>query len=192
VELPRVVVLGTSLTAGLGLSDPDRQSWAGVLGERARDAGLPVQIVNAGVSGDTSAGGLRRLEWLLREPVDVLVVELGANDGLRGLSLAELEANLREIIARTREAWPEARIVLAGMEAPPNMGRDYVEGFRSLFVEVAGEEGVALIPFLLEGVAAVPSLNQADGIHPTVEGHRRMADTAWPIVEAALREEMSS
>lgn len=188
VELARVVVLGTSLTAGLGLSDPEEQSWAGVLGERAREEGFPVEVVNAGVSGDTSAGGLRRLEWLLREPVDVLVVELGANDGLRGLSLEELEENLREIIARTREAWPEARIVLAGMEAPPNMGQDYVTGFRSLFIEVARDEGVALIPFLLEGVAAVPSLNQADGIHPTVEGHRRMADTAWPAVEAALRE----
>lgn len=184
----RLVVLGTSLTAGLGLSDPSRQSWAQLLGDRGREAGYAVELVNAGVSGDTSAGGLRRLEWLLQDRVDVLVVELGANDGLRGLSLLELESNLREIIEMTRAAWPGVGIVLAGMEAPPNMGSEYVAEFRDVFVEVAQDEGVARIPFLLEGVAAEPSLNQADGIHPTPEGHRRMAETAWPFVEQALAE----
>jgi acyl-CoA thioesterase-1 len=183
----RVVFLGTSLTAGLGLEDPAVESWAARVAERARDEGYPVALVNAGVSGDTSAGGLRRLDWLLREPVDVLVVELGANDGLRGLSLDELASNLREIIRRTREAWPGARIVLAGMEAPPNLGQEYVEGFRSVFLDVARTENTGRIPFLLEGVAAVPRLNQADGIHPTAAGHARMAETAWPAVEAALK-----
>ncbi len=188
VQKLRLVVLGTSLTAGLGLSDPQRQSWARLLGDRSREAGYAVELVNAGVSGDTSAGGLRRLRWLLQDRVDVLVVELGANDGLRGLSLQDLESNLREIIDRTREAWPEARIILAGMEAPPNMGSEYVADFRELFVDVARDEAVARIPFLLEGVAGVPSLNQPDGIHPTPMGHERMAETAWPTVEQALRE----
>jgi acyl-CoA thioesterase-1 len=187
-DVLRMVFLGTSLTAGLGLPDPELQSWAHLLGVRAREAGYAVQLVNAGVSGDTSAGGLRRLEWLLEDRVDVLVVELGANDGLRGLSLQELDSNLREIITMTRSHWPDAGIVLAGMEAPPNMGSEYVEEFRSTFADVARDEGVARIPFLLEGVAAVPSLNQADGIHPTSEGHERMAETAWPTVEEALEE----
>ena len=151
-----------------------------------------MDLVNAGVSGDTSAGGLRRLDWLLRDRVDVLVVELGANDGLRGLSLEELDENLRAIVSRTRRAWPDARIVLAGMEAPPNMGGDYVRAFRDVFVRVAREEEVGRIPFLLEGVAGVPALNQADGIHPTPEGHERMAENAWPVVEGALRRAASA
>lgn len=183
----RLVVLGTSLTAGLGLEDPATQSWGARLGARARDAGMAVDVVNAGVSGDTSAGGLRRLDWILREPVDVLVVELGANDGLRGLSVEAMAANLREIVERTRAVWPGAEIVLAGMEAPPNLGAGYVEDFRNVFIELAEAEDLGRIPFLLEGVAGEPSLNQADGIHPTAEGHARMAATAWPVVEEALR-----
>ena len=181
-----MVVLGTSLTAGLGLEDPSTESWGARLGARARDAGIPVEVVNAGVSGDTSAGGLRRLDWILREPVDVLVVELGANDGLRGLSVEAMRANLREIVERTRAAWPGAEIVLAGMEAPPNLGPRYVEDFRAVFPALARLEGVRRIPFLLEGVAGDPTLNQADGIHPTAAGHDRMAETAWPVVEEAL------
>ena len=181
-----MVVLGTSLTAGLGLEDPSTQSWGARLGVRAREAGIPVEVVNAGVSGDTSAGGLRRLDWILREPVDVLVVELGANDGLRGLSVEALRENLKEIVERTRAAWPGAEIVLAGMEAPPNLGPRYVEEFRAVFPDLAREEGVRRVPFLLEGVAGDPSLNQADGIHPTAAGHDRMAGTAWPVVEEAL------
>jgi acyl-CoA thioesterase-1 len=181
-----MVVLGTSLTAGLGLEDPATESWGARLGARAREAGIPVEVVNAGVSGDTSAGGLRRLDWILREPVDVLVVELGANDGLRGLSIEAMRDNLREIVERTRAAWPDAEIVLAGMEAPPNLGSRYVDEFRAVFPALARQEGVRRIPFLLEGVAGDASLNQADGIHPTAEGHDRMAGTAWPVVEEAL------
>lgn len=181
----RVVFLGTSLTAGLGIERAEDR-WPERVGALADSAGLPVEVVNAGVSGDTSAGGLRRLDWLLSEPVDVLVVELGANDGLRGQSPEALEENLRTIIRRTRERRPEARIVLAGMEAPPNLGADYTQRFRAVFPRVAQDTGVALIPFLLDGVAGEPQLNQADGIHPTPAGHRRIARTAWPILQPIL------
>lgn len=183
----RVVFLGTSLTAGLGLDRPGDR-WPERIGALADSAGLAVHVVNAGVSGDTSAGGLRRLDWLLSEPLDVLVVELGANDGLRGHSPEALEENLRTIIRTTRERSPGTRIVLAGMEAPPNLGADYTERFRAVFPRVAEETGVSLIPFLLEGVAGEPELNQPDGIHPTPAGHRRMARTAWPILESVLRD----
>lgn len=181
------MVLGTSLTAGMGLQDPAVQSWTGRLQQLADSAGIPVEVANAGVSGDTSAGGLRRLEWLLRERVDVLVVELGANDGLRGLGLEQLEANLREIVRMTREAHPGARVVLAGMEAPPNLGDAYTRGFRDVYTRVSRELDVPLIPFLLDGVAGVSELNQPDGIHPTPQGHARMAETAWPVLEPLLR-----
>ena len=183
---PRVVFLGTSLTAGLGLAGPE-ESYVTALDALADSAGLPFQAVNAGVSGETSAGGLRRLDWALREPLDVLFLELGANDGLRGHDVETLRSNLLEIIARTRTRNPDARIVLAGMEAPPNLGERYTSAFREVFPEVAGRTGVILVPFLLDGVAGVPELNQDDRIHPTPEGHRRMAETAWPYLERALR-----
>lgn len=182
---PRVVFLGTSLTAGLGVDDPaDR--WPELLGEMADSAGYPIEVVNAGVSGDTSAGGLRRLEWLLADPVQVLIVELGANDGLRGQSPEAMQENLTTIIGQTRKAWPDARIVLAGMEAPPNLGAEYTEAFRAVFPRVADATGAVLIPFLLEGVAGVAELNQADGIHPTPRGHRAIAHTVWPYLQPIL------
>jgi len=183
---PVVVFLGTSLTAGLGLARPE-DTYVARLAELADSAGLPFQAVNAGVSGDTSAGGLRRLNWVLREPLDVLVVELGANDGLRGQDPDATAENLRAIVDRTRTRYPEAEVVLAGMEAPPNLGPDYTARFRSIFPTVAAERGGALVPFLLEGVAGVPALNQGDGIHPTAEGHRMMAQTVWPVLEPILR-----
>ncbi len=185
----RVVIVGTSLTAGMGLSDPLGESWVGQLQRMADSAGIPAVMTNAGVSGDTSAGGLRRLEWLLEEqPADVVVVELGANDGLRGLDLQALEANLRAMVRVTRNANPDASVVLAGMEAPPNLGEAYTAGFRDVFLRVAEDLDVVLIPFLLDGVAGVAELNQGDGIHPTPEGHRRMARTAWSVLEPVLRE----
>ena len=185
----RVVIVGTSLTAGMGLSDPVAESWVGQLQLMADSAGIPALMTNAGVSGDTSAGGLRRLEWLLEEqPADVVVVELGANDGLRGLDLQALEANLRAMVRVTRNANPDASVVLAGMEAPPNLGEAYTAGFRDVFLRVAEDLDVVLIPFLLDGVAGVAELNQGDGIHPTPEGHRRMARTAWSVLEPVLRE----
>lgn len=188
---PVVVFLGTSLTAGLGLARAD-ETYVARIDALADSVGRPIHAVNAGVSGDTSAGGLSRLDWVLREPLDILVVELGANDGLRGQDPDALEANLVSVIERTRDRYPEARFVLAGMQAPPNLGTAYTSRFQEVFPEVAATTGAALVPFLLEGVAGVPELNQGDGIHPTPAGHDRMAHTVWavlaPLVDAWYEE----
>lgn len=183
---PRVVFLGTSLTAGLGLEGSE-QSYVELLDAMADSLGLPMNAVNAGVSGETSAGGLRRLDWVLREPLDVLFLELGANDGLRGQDPQAMKRNLVQIIERTRTRNPEAQIVLAGMEAPPNLGPLYTTAFREVFPAVAEEHDVVLVPFLLDGVAGVPELNQDDRIHPTGGGHRAVARTVWPYLEPMLR-----
>jgi acyl-CoA thioesterase-1 len=183
---PRVVFLGTSLTAGLGLLRQE-ETFVSRLSARADSTGLPMRAVNAGVSGDTSAGGLRRLEWILREPLDVLVVELGANDGLRGQDPDATASNLRDIISLARARYPDVQVLLAGMEAPPNLGEDYTARFRDVFPSVARETGATFVPFVLEGIAGVPELNQDDGIHPTPQGHRMMADNLWPSLEPVLR-----
>lgn len=183
---PRVVFLGTSLTAGLGLRSP-AERFPERLAALADSAGRPFRVANAGVSGETSAGGLRRLDWALEGDVDVLVIELGANDGLRGQSPAALEQNLVAIVRAAREQHPGVRIVLLGMEAPPNLGPEYTRSFRAVFPRVAESEDVALVPFLLEGVAGEPGLNQADGIHPTADGHDRIARTVWPALDSVLR-----
>lgn len=185
---PRAVVLflGTSLTEGLGLPAGE-PAYPERIQRRIDEAGLPFRVVNAGVSGETSAGGVARLDWVLRGPVDVLVVELGANDGLRGLPVSALEDNLRTVVREAREANPDMEVVLLAMEAPPNLGTDYVEAFRSTFARVAQQEDVSLVPFFLDGIAGVPSLNQEDGIHPTGEGHERMADRVWTVLEPVLR-----
>lgn len=185
-DRPVVVFLGTSLTAGLGL-ERAADTYVSVLEHMADSAGVPFRAVNAGVSGETSAGGLRRLDWVLRNDVDVLLVELGANDGLRGQSPAAMQENLTQIIRQARSRHPEVRVILAGMEAPPNLGAAYTAGFRAVFPAVAESEATYLIPFLLDGVAGVPELNQSDRIHPTAEGHRRIAATAWPVLLEALR-----
>jgi acyl-CoA thioesterase I len=185
-DRPAVVFLGTSLTAGLGLRS-DRERFPEQLGRIADSAGTPVRVVNAGVSGETSAGGLRRLDWALQGPVDLLVVELGANDGLRGQDPSALEANLRAIIREARATRPGLPVLLLGMEAPPNLGPEYTRRFREVFPRVARDEGTALVPFLLDGVAGEPALNQADGIHPTAAGHRLMARTVWPTLDSLLR-----
>lgn len=168
---PRVVFLGDSLTAGLGV-DAD-EAFPSIVGKQLEAEGIPVQIVNAGVSGDTTAGGLRRLDWLLKQSPDVLVVGLGANDGLRGLSLAASEENLRQIVQRARGAG--ARVLLLGMMIPPNYGPEYATGFREIYPRLAKELKVPLVPFVLEGVGGNPDLNQPDGIHPTPAGHRVVA-----------------
>lgn len=184
---PRPVVLffGTSLTAGLGL-DPE-EAYPALIQARIDSAGLGYRVVNGGVSGETSAAGLRRIDWLLQQPIAVLVLELGANDALRGQDLAAARSNLQQIIDRTRARYPDVRIVVAGMEAPPNLGRRYTREFRGLFVALARENGATLIPFLLEGVGGVPELNQADGIHPNADGARVMAETVWRVLEPVLR-----
>ena len=160
--------------------------------QKLDSAGLAFRAVNAGVSGETSAAGLRRIDWLLQQPVAVLVLELGANDALRGQDLAAARQNLQAIIDRTRARYPDVRVIVAGMQAPPNLGARYTREFRDLFTELARANGAALIPFLLEGVAAVPELNQADGIHPTAQGARIMADNVWRVLEPVLRFGISS
>lgn len=184
---PRVVFLGTSLTAGLGLLRAD-DTYVSRLAELADSAGLPVDVVNAGVSGDTSAGGLRRLEWILRDAVDVLVVELGANDGLRGQDPEATKRNLVAIGAETRARYPEVRLVIVGMEAPTNLGEAYTRQFHDVFPAVASDLGAALVPFILDGIAGIPEVNQNDGIHPTPEGHLMMARNVWPVLEPLVRE----
>ena len=181
-----ILFLGTSLTEGLGLENASEDAFPAKVQERIDEAGLPFRVVNAGVGGDTSAGGLRRLDWLLRTPVRVLVLELGANDGLRGQDVDALRENLLAVIRETRTRYPPVEILLAGMRAPPNLGTRYTERFRAVFPEVAREADVTLVPFLLEGVGGVRELNQADGIHPTAEGHEIIAGTIWASLEPVL------
>lgn len=183
---PRVVFVGTSLTAGYGLDDPLAQAWPARVAELARESGRPIRVVNAGVSGDTSAGGLRRIVPLLDPPPDAVVLELGANDGLRGLPVDALARNLEAAVDSVRRHAPGAPIVIARMEAPRNLGADYVERFEAVFDSLATRDGVVVTPFLLEGVAGVPALNQADGIHPVPEGHARMAEVVWPVLRERL------
>jgi acyl-CoA thioesterase-1 len=183
---PRVLFLGTSLTAGYGLDDPARDSWPSVIQQIADSLHVPLQAVNAGLSGETSAGALRRTDWLLKQKADLVVIETGANDGLRGLDPDSTAANLRAIISKVRGALPGARILLVQMEAPTNLGAGYTRAFHALYARVAKEANVPLSPFLLDGVAGVRSLNQADGIHPLPEGARRAARTMWPSIRSAL------
>ncbi len=181
---PTVLFLGTSLTAGLGL-DPS-QAYPAVLQRMADSAGYAVQVVNAGLSGETSAGALRRLDWLLREPAAVVVIETGANDGLRGLDVDSTQANLAAIVRLVKQSLPEAAIFLVQMEAPPNLGAEYTRRFHDNYAAVARGEGVTLVPFLLEGVAGVSKLNQGDGIHPTREGAVVVARNLWRSLAPAL------
>ena len=183
VDAPVIVALGTSLTAGLGLAQSE--AWPALVQARLDREGYRYRVVNAGVSGDTSAGGLSRLDWQLGQKPAIVIVELGANDGLRGLPVAQLKENLGKIIARSRAAG--AAVVLAGMQAPPNMGADYADSFRALFPALADEYHVPLVPFLLAGVAAEARLNQADGIHPTAEGQRIVADNVWTTLAPLLK-----
>ncbi len=173
----RVLFIGTSLTAGLGL-DPD-SAYPAVIGRLADSAGFDISVQAAGLSGETSAGALRRVDWLLRDTVDVVIIETGANDGLRGLDPDSTQANIVGIIRRVRAANPSVRVLLAQMEAPPNLGARYTREFRDVFMTVAREEQVTLIPFFLDGVAGVPELNQGDGIHPNNAGARRAATNMW-------------
>ncbi|HEY0285055.1 MAG TPA: arylesterase [Vicinamibacterales bacterium] len=179
---PRIVVLGDSLTAGLGV--PRDEAYPAVLQRKVQEAGSALDVVNAGVSGDTTADGLRRANWALEGDVRLLIVALGANDGLRGLPPSQMKANLQSIIHRARQrAIP---VLLVGMEAPPNYGEQYAASFRQVFQDLARENKVTFVPFLLEGVAGVPNLNQSDGIHPTSAGAARIADHLWPAVKTMI------
>jgi acyl-CoA thioesterase-1 len=177
-----VVAFGDSLTAGLGVM-PD-ESYPAQLQARLRADGYAYRVVNAGASGDTTAGGLRRVDWALKNKPDIVIVALGANDALRGQDLASVRSNLDGIVARFQKAG--ARVLIAGMEMPPNYGARYTADFRRLYVEVARKRGAAFMPFLLDGVAGNPQLNQPDGIHPTAEGYRIVVDHLWPYLEPML------
>jgi acyl-CoA thioesterase-1 len=180
-----ILFLGTSLTAGYGL-DPE-QAYPALIQKKIDSAGLEFRVNNAGVSGETSAGARRRVDWLLRQPVSVLVVETGANDGLRGLSPDSLRSNIQAIFDRARQLQPSAQLVLLGMQVPPNYGRAYSQQFQSIYPELAKANNAVLVPFLLEGVGGVNALNQPDGVHPTAQGQRRMAETVWRVLEPVLR-----
>ena len=185
-ELKTILFFGDSLTAGYGLEDPSVQAFPALIQKKIDDAGLPWSAVNAGLSGETSAGGLRRVDWILRQHVKVFVLELGGNDGLRGLPPETTRANLQAIIDRVRAKYPAAKIVLAGIAAPPNMGADFTRAFAAIFPELAEKNGVTLIPFLLEGVGGRPEFNQPDGIHPNVQGHAIVAETVWKVLKPLL------
>jgi acyl-CoA thioesterase-1 len=184
---PHVITFfGDSLTAGYGLADPDSESYPAQVQHRIDAEHLPWRVVNAGLSGETSAGGLRRVDWVLNQRPDVFVLELGANDGLRGTATEVTRANLQAIIDRVRARYPATTIVLAGMMMPPSMGQDYTDAFRALFPSLAQKNGLTLIPFLLDRVAANPDLNQGDGMHPTAAGAAIVADGVWKVIKPLL------
>jgi len=184
-EIKNVLILGDSLADGSGVSRS--QAFPALLQEKIDAAGLPFKIINAGVSGDTSAGGLRRIDWLLRRKTDVLLLELGGNDGLRGMSPELTRSNLQGIIDKARKKNPEIRIIIAGMQMPENMGKHYAEKFKQVFPDLAKANQCALIPFLLEGIGADPRYNLPDLIHPNPEGHKIVATTIWKTLEPTLR-----
>jgi acyl-CoA thioesterase I len=185
-EGPAVLFLGTSLTAGYGI-DPAK-AYPALIQQKIEAAGLPYRVINAGVSGETSAGAVRRVDWLLQQPVAVVVVETGANDGLRGLPIDSLRSNVDAILRRAHQLQPRAKLVLVGMKIPPNYGRAYSQQFESIFSQLARTHRATLVPFLLEGVGGVSALNQPDGVHPTAEGQRRMAETVWRVLEPVLKD----
>jgi len=179
-----IVFVGTSLTAGYGL-DPD-SSFTSIIQRRIDSLGLSYDVVNAGVSGETSAGALRRIGWVMRQRADIVVLEIGANDGLRALNVDSLRSNLQQIIDTVRATHPSARLVIVGMEAPPNLGARYTSAFRTVYPEIARKNHAVLLPFLLAGVGGVDSLNQGDGIHPNARGERIVAQTVWRTLAPLL------
>lgn len=185
IKKKSIVFFGNSLTAGYGLSP--EQAFPALIQKKIDSLGLPYTIVNAGVSGETTSGGLTRIDWILEQPVDIFVLELGANDGLRGIpSLLVTRQNLQDIIDRVKAKYPAAKILLAGMQVPPNLGQQYIAEFRDMFPQLAQKNAVALIPFLLEGVGGEPELNQTDGIHPNEEGSKIVANNVWKELQKLL------
>jgi acyl-CoA thioesterase-1 len=180
-----ILFFGNSLTAGYGVSLSE--AFPALIGRRIDSLHLPYHVVNAGLSGETTAGGKTRISWILKQPISIFVLELGGNDGLRGIPLAGTTANLQAIIDSVKTHYPDARIVLAGMQIPPNMGADYGTAFRNLFPKLAAANHAALIPFLLQNVGGIPQLNQADGIHPTAAGHRIVAENVWQVLTPLLK-----
>jgi len=181
-----ILFFGNSLTAGYGLDLA--QAFPSLIQQKIDSLQLPYVVVNAGLSGETSAGGKARISWVLRKPVDVFVLELGANDGLRGLELTQTRRNLQAIIDTVKARNPDTKIVIAGMQMPPNLGQQYTSDFRQLFPDLAGKNQATLIPFLLDRVGGIAALNLPDGIHPTAEGHRLVAENVWQVLEPLLTE----
>ena len=179
-----ILFFGNSLTAGYGI-DPE-ESFAGRIQTRLDSLKKEFRVINGGLSGETTAGGLSRLDWFLEEEPYLFVLELGGNDGLRGIALTETKKNLLAIVDKVQAKYPNTKIILAGMQIPPNMGQEYTEEFKAIYPTVAKEKNIELIPFLLEGVAGNPDLNLPDGIHPTAEGHRLVMETLWPYISKAL------
>ncbi|HET8884916.1 MAG TPA: arylesterase [Salinimicrobium sp.] len=188
-ETKTILFYGNSLTAGMGL-DP-QESFPALIQKKIDSLNLNYEVINAGLSGETTAGGVNRLDWVLNQKVDVFVLELGANDGLRGVPLSETRKNLQAIIDAVWKKNPETEIILAGMQIPPNMGAEYASGFRNIFPELAEKNDIALIPFLLENVAGNPDLNQSDGIHPTAEGQKILAENVWEVLDDIIIEKTS-
>jgi acyl-CoA thioesterase-1 len=180
-----ILFLGDSLTAGLGVQET--QAYPALIQEKIRARHLSYEVINAGLSGDTSAGGLSRLDWILQKPIDILVLALGANDGLRGLPVEQMRANLQAIIDKVKAKNPQVKIVIAGMRIPPNLGAEYAKNFAAVFPELAEKNHAALVPFLLDGVGGHLELNQADHIHPTPQGHKILAENVWKILEPILQ-----
>ena len=179
-----LVFFGNSLTAGLGVSP--QEAFPALIQKKIDSLHLSYKVINAGLSGETSAGGYSRIDWTLRQPVDIFVLELGANDGLRGIPLSATEKNLQAILDKVKAKYPSARLVLAGMQIPPSMGKTYADGFKEVFRRLAARNQLHFIPFLLEGVGGVPELNQADGIHPTAKGHKIVAANVWKVIRPML------
>jgi acyl-CoA thioesterase-1 len=180
-----ILFFGDSLTAGYGLNPA--QAFPALIQEKINARGWDLQVINAGLSGETTAGGLRRIDWVLQRPIAVLVLALGANDGLRGLAVAEAKRNLQAIIDRTRHKYPQVKIVLAGMQVPTNLGREYTTSFRAIFPDLAAANTAVLMPFLLEGVGGIPALNLPDGIHPNPAGHKIIAENVWQVLEPLVQ-----
>ena len=181
-----ILFFGDSLTAGYGLDDSATEAFPGLVQKKITDAKLPYRVINSGLSGETTAGGLRRIDWILRTPVDIFILELGGNDGLRGLPPAVASKNLQGIIDKVRAKNPSARIVIAGMTMPTSMGDAYVREFAAVFPALAQSNNATLIPFLLEGVGGRPDLNLPDGFHPNVAGHKIVADVVWKTLQPLL------
>ncbi|MES2766834.1 MAG: arylesterase [Bacteroidota bacterium] len=179
-----ILFLGNSITAGFGVELSE--AFPALIQQKIDSLKLPFKSINAGVSGETSAGGLRRIDWLLKEKIDIMVLELGANDGLRGVPVEDTRKNLQAIIDRTKSTYPDVKIILAGMQLPPNLGQKYTADFKNMYSDLAQKNGLAFIPFILEKVGGVVKLNQQDGIHPTAEGHRIVAENVWAILKPVL------
>lgn len=183
---PNILFFGDSITAGHGVGK--QEAYPAIIQNRIDSLGWNFNVINGGLSGETSAGGLRRVDWILRQEVDIFVLELGGNDGLRGIDLTSTRSNLQQIIDKVREKYPDAKIVVAGMQVPPNLGQRYTEEFKTMYPELAEKNGVTLLPFILEGVALNEELMQNDDIHPNEQGHKVVADNVWEVLKPILQD----